>query len=194
MIHLAARPARAAALVAVALCAACTTAPAADTDTADTSAATSATGGPSSTFPPDVAAMRAHRVDDPKNLPDDLCALLTAAEVAAATGVDAQEGVAKAPDTCAWPFEAGDRPNSGLLLQAPRLVAWVGDDARVADRPAKRSAGPGTCQLKVLVHTATGAVDDRPALVVTLVSRSGDDRCPAAEALARLVLDRLPPA
>ncbi|GAA0262606.1 hypothetical protein GCM10010492_74610 [Saccharothrix mutabilis subsp. mutabilis] len=194
MTRLAARSAWAAALVALAFTAACSPAPA-EPDPTPTSTRTI----PSS-LPKEVADMWAEKVESPKKTAEDLCGLLTVAEVTAAVGVEAAEGVANGPGKCAWSIggtvDAKGRPDAGVLLTTPKPVAWLGDKTTVSGHPARTSGSGGTpvCTLKVLLREPVEDPDDRPVLELFVVTK-GDaprDQCEAARSLAELALDRLP--
>lgn len=193
----AAFPASAAALVAFALVAGCSAAPA-EPAAAPPSSSTR-TVPPS--LPPDQAEMWAEEVDSPKQTvpADDLCGLLTALEITAATGVQAVEGIATGPDKCTWPLgattDAKGVPDSGLVIQTPKAVAWLGERIVLDGNPARRGGGGEVCMIKVLLREPVEVPDDRPALLAVLAVKQGpEDRCPALESLLLLALDRLPPA
>lgn len=193
----AARSASAAALVVLAFVAGCSSAPAG-----------SATAPPSSSprtappsVPPEQAGMWTEAVDRPKRTvsADDLCGLLTAAEITRALGATVLEGVATTPTKCAWQLDGATdrqgRPVAGVVLHTPKTPLWLGDPAVVAGHPARHKGGNEVCVLRVLLREPVEKAGDLPVLELTAaVPGVAEDRCPAAESLAGFALDRLPAA
>jgi hypothetical protein len=193
----AARSASAAALVVLAFVAGCSSAPA-ESAAAPPSSSTR-TAPPS--VPPEQAGMWTEAVDRPKQTvaADDLCGLLTAAEITQALGATALEGVVITPTKCAWHLDgvidAQGRPAAGVVLQTPKTPLWLGDPTAVAGHPARRKGGDGACMLRVLLREPVEDAGDLPVLELTVVVKGvAEDQCSAAESLAGFALDRLPAA
>ncbi|MEU4443533.1 hypothetical protein AB0K14_08640 [Actinosynnema sp. NPDC050801] len=190
----AARSASAAALVALAFVAGCSAAPTGPTTTPPQSS--TRTVPPS--LPPEVAAMWAEEVDRAKRTvpAEDLCELLTGAEIGEALGVEVLEGTATGPTKCAWPISGATdeqgRPAAGVVLHTPKTPVWLGEPTAVDGHPARRKGGGDVCVLRVLLRPPVEDADDLPVLELSVVG--GEEPCPAAESLAGLALQRLPSA
>ncbi|MEV1118779.1 DUF3558 family protein [Actinosynnema sp. NPDC049800] len=140
--------------------------------------------------------------DRPKRIAADadLCALLTAQEVTAATGAPSAKTGRPLPGTlCLWQLgdAVDDRgtPTETLVLTSALSGVWLGDEqGLVGGYPTRRLVGDGSCTLKVGIRRPDAPTDTVVLKVMLHVTDPTTDPCAAARPLAETALSRIPSA
>ncbi|NUT99875.1 MAG: DUF3558 family protein [Saccharothrix sp.] len=188
-----------AALAAVALLAACTPGPTPPpTSPPATPPATAASGWDRVPDPHAEAEFADLATGTPLRFPEgDVCALLTEQEIVTTIGVPhARPTGPPGPRRCTWQVGDGTddrgRQRERLIVDGGGIEWWTGpEQGTVAGHPARRVPEDGWCLLRVALHEPVDDTDETAVLQVSL-QRGNLDTCAAAQALAELLMTRMP--